>query len=91
MHTGQFERRKVMIECGGLPALRRMTLSAIRAQRTVVRVVGSVTGETILWRAFIDATDMAGTALNVRVQAYQWEGCLIVIESYILPAACVMT
>ena len=49
MFTFQFEGCKIMVEPCGRPSIGRMTIAAIRTKTALVRLILTMTRETILW------------------------------------------
>jgi len=80
-----------MIERDVLPTGCCMTCRTDRAKLSVMRVLGGVTGITILGCAFINSIDMTCLTLGVDVGACQRETCFAMIETYIFPTARVVT
>ena len=68
-----------------------MTGSAVRAELPIMFILWSMTGKTILGRAFIDIIYVAGSTSDIiGVRACQWECGIAMVESYILPTTGVM-
>ena len=67
-----------------------MAVAAIRAELSVMSILGSVTGKTIRRRAFKEAIDMTCRANNILMTPRQQEFCLAMIKVDILPVAWVM-
>ena len=59
MQSGQWEASIVVVEANIRPFGGFMTRSAIRSKLTVVLILGSMTGITILWCAFVYIIDVA--------------------------------
>jgi len=85
MRPGQWEGRTAVIVGDFAPFGRLVTLSAVRSQLSLMVVLRSVAGVTILGCAFIDAIDMALLAGDSRMRPGQWEGGTAVIVEYIQP------
>src|SRR5512143_4023137 len=84
MLTFQFERREVMVESCGRPAIRGVTLAAIRAKATLVRIIAVVAGIAILLR-HLEVTNTAGVDMalvtgDTHMLPRDFEGKGIVIE-----------
>jgi len=84
MGAGQFEYGAVMIKGRWTPSLGRMTLSAIRSQASLMRIILCMTGEAILTGPLQGGN---GSGLHVTLRAhqsgmfaFQLESELIVIE-----------
>ena len=72
----QCEPGRVVIKCDLLPRAGIMTGGALRTIGTIMRVIRSMTGSTILRRAFEDAVDMATLTSHGRMLTVKMEGKL---------------
>ena len=75
----QREPGRVVVKCDLLPIGGIMASGALRTIGTIMRVIRSMTGGTILWRAFEDAVDMATLTSHGRMLTVKMEGKLGVI------------
>lgn len=91
MRTRQRKARTPMIEMYILPCGRFMATCTVRAELTVVFIVGGMTGITIRRSTSIYTIGMAIDTCQSAVTACQWEARFAVIEVNILPVAGVMT
>jgi hypothetical protein len=95
MPAFEFERGKIVIEfCRG-PSIRGVTLTAVRAEAALVRIIVEMTGMAVLWchseiaqRACVDVTLDTGEA---NVLASGFEGKAIVVEISPEPVYPIMT
>lgn len=85
VRAGQLEGRLAVIECGWLPALRRVALRAVGAECAVVRILGAMTVHAILRRILEIIAGVAAGAGHVGVRADQLERRLAVVERGWLP------
>lgn len=74
-----------MIKFGVLPANGGMALRTLLAARTLVNIIGGMTGHAARWCALIFTTQMAGIAAHVMVCVSQREAGFVVIKSSITP------
>ena len=72
----QREPGRVVVKCDLLPIGGIMASGALRTIGTIMRVIRSMTGGTILWRAFEDAVDMATLTSHGRMLTVKMEGKL---------------
>lgn len=87
VHSGQRERRVVVIECSRRPTCRVMALRAIggEGRRYVIWirgpvVIGLVAAVTRCWQSRVVVIYVARRARNVDMRSGQWEGRCAVIE-----------
>jgi hypothetical protein len=90
MAAVQREASSAMIEMDILPGCRLMTISAIRAELSTVRILRGMARITVGGRAFIHSIGMAGRAGDPVVAARQREAGLAVVKVDILPITRVM-
>ena len=72
----QREPGRVVVKCDLLPIGGIMASGALRTIGTIMRVIRSMTGSTILRRAFEDAVDMTAFASHGRMLTVKMEGKL---------------
>ncbi len=72
----QREPGRVVVKCDLLPISGIMASGALRTIGTIMRVIRSMTGGTILRRAFEDAVDMATLTSHGRMLTVKMEGKL---------------
>ena len=87
VRTGQWERRKVVIEGGGLPGRSGVTGRAVRSIPAAVTIVGGVTGITGGGRTLELHILVAASAGHSGMCTGQLEDRIVVVESGGLPAA----
>ena len=72
----QREPGRVVVKCDLLPIGGSVASGTLRTIGTIMRVIRSMTGGTILWRAFEDAVDMATLTSHGRMLTVKMEGKL---------------
>lgn len=85
--AGQWETCIIMIKGRTTPTGRSMAGTAIRTKLPIVRISGSMTGNTIRWCAIELPVAMTGCAGGIIMLACQRESRNIVVKVDILPAA----
>ncbi len=87
MTAGERKVRAAVIEARGCPIGRCMTIGALGAQRTLVRIVFAMARGAIGGRVGKLIFGMAGLAIDVRMGARKRKFGRVVIEFYFCPAA----
>ena len=77
----------VVVEGRIAPAAWGMTGTTVRAELPVMGISASMTGITVRWCTFIYTVRVTCIALDIRVSARKREGCVVVVEGHVAPAA----
>ena len=77
----------VVVEGRIAPTAWGMTGTTVRAKLTVMGISASMTGITVRWCTFIYTVRVTCIALDIRVSARKREGCVVVVEGHVAPAA----